>query len=102
MTKKMTIAVDVDDVLVARVGPVLAHLNSRFGTSYSIDTMQGESFNNASLLIDDRLATCREVANLLRQAILFGDYAWNRTSAELPAGLRRAINWKTVMDYLHE
>ena len=50
---------------------------------------------NAGVLIDDQLKHCQAVAAHGRNALLFGDYAWNQ-AATLPAGVVRCANWYEV------
>ena len=50
---------------------------------------------NADVLIDDQLKHCQAVAAHGRNALLFGDYAWNQ-AAVLPAGVVRCTNWYDV------
>jgi hypothetical protein len=50
---------------------------------------------NADVLIDDQLKHCQAVAAHGRNALLFGDYAWNRATT-LPAGVVRCTNWYDV------
>jgi hypothetical protein len=50
---------------------------------------------NADVLIDDQLKHCQAVAAHGRNALLFGDYAWNQ-AATLPAGVVRCTNWYEV------
>lgn len=50
---------------------------------------------NADVLIDDQLKHCQAVAAHGRNALLFGDYAWNQ-AATLPAGVVRCANWYEV------
>lgn len=50
---------------------------------------------NADVLIDDQLKHCQAVAAHGRNALLFGDYAWNQATV-LPAGVVRCTNWYDV------
>ncbi len=50
---------------------------------------------NADVLIDDQLKHCQAVAAHGRNALLFGDYAWNQATV-LPAGVVRCTNWYEV------
>ena len=50
---------------------------------------------NADVLIDDQLKHCQAVAAHGRNALLFGNYAWNQ-AATLPAGVVRCANWYEV------
>ena len=50
---------------------------------------------NADVLIDDQLKHCQAVAAHGRNALLFGNYAWNQAVA-LPAGVVRCTNWYEV------
>lgn len=51
-------------------------------------------------LIDDQLKHCLAVAASGRQALLFGDYAWNRADS-LPNGVARVANWRAVEEYFY-
>lgn len=51
----------------------------------------------ATDLIDDHLKHCLAVGNVGVNAVLFGDYAWNRTEDELPANVVRARDWQEVL-----
>ena len=50
---------------------------------------------NADVLIDDQLKHCQAVAAHGRNALRFGDHAWNQAVA-LPAGVVRCTNWYDV------
>lgn len=52
----------------------------------------------ADYLIDDQLKHCFAAASAGIEAILFGDYSWNRTE-ELPAKVTRVKNWQEVGEY---
>lgn len=52
----------------------------------------------ASYLIDDQLKHCGAAARVGIKAVLFGDYAWNRTD-DLPPGITRAHDWPEVQEY---
>lgn len=52
----------------------------------------------ASFLIDDQPKHCFAAAEVGIQAILFGDYSWNR-NAQLQNGVTRCANWEAVMAY---
>lgn len=49
----------------------------------------------ADVLIDDQLKHCLAVGEQGRQAILFGDYSWNKSDS-LPNGVARCLNWVDV------
>lgn len=49
----------------------------------------------ADYLIDDQLKHCIAVAEAGIQALLFGEYSWNRAT-ELPERVTRVHNWKDV------
>jgi len=50
---------------------------------------------DADVLIDDQLKHCLAVAETGRQALLFGDYKWNRSDF-LPYQVRRCFDWASV------
>jgi len=52
----------------------------------------------ADYLIDDQAKHCFAVAEQGRQAILFGDYVWNRDVALRP-GVARCRDWAAVKEY---
>lgn len=52
----------------------------------------------ANYLIDDNYDHCLSAAELGLQAVLFGDYGWNRRY-ETPAGVVRAGGWSEVMEF---
>ena len=52
----------------------------------------------ASYLIDDHAHHCTAVARVGVQAILFGDYPWNK-AANLPTGVTRCKDWAAVLEY---
>lgn len=52
----------------------------------------------ASFLIDDSFDHCRLAAESGVEAILFGDYGWNR-SQELPPNIIRCTDWAAVEKY---
>ncbi len=54
----------------------------------------------ADFLIDDQLKHCVAVAEAGIEAILFGDYTWNRTP-NLPDGVTRVLNWEQVGNYFN-
>ncbi len=51
----------------------------------------------ATDLIDDHLKHCLAVSEVGIRAVLFGDYAWNRSEDELPENITRARNWSEVV-----
>lgn len=53
----------------------------------------------ATHLIDDHLHHCLAVSKVGLNAILFGDYPWNRMEGELPESIVRARDWKDVLDH---
>lgn len=55
----------------------------------------------ASYLIDDDVKHCRLAAEMGIEALLFGDYSWNKTDS-LPVGVNRVKSWQEVMEYFHE
>lgn len=52
-------------------------------------------------LIDDQPKHCIAAAESGINALLFGDYAWNR-SGELPARVTRVKDWQSVVHYFNE
>lgn len=52
----------------------------------------------ASYIIDDQLKHCIAAAEAGLQALLFGDYPWNR-SASLPENVIRVSDWESVGSY---
>lgn len=50
---------------------------------------------NADVLIDDQLKHCLAVSETGRNAILFGDYTWNRVDS-LPDRVVRCHSWSEV------
>lgn len=52
----------------------------------------------ASYLIDDCFEHCELAAEAGVEALLFGDYGWNRTQ-NLPPHMTRAKNWTAVREY---
>lgn len=52
----------------------------------------------ADYFIDDQIKHCLSADAHGIQAILFGDYAWNRT-AEIPESIKRCHNWGEVARY---
>lgn len=54
----------------------------------------------ADYLIDDQVKHCVGAAENGVQALLFGDYAWNR-SAVLSAGVTRVNDWQAVGDFFN-
>ena len=53
----------------------------------------------ADIVIDDQLKHCEAAAEAGVQAILFGDYAWNKTG-NLPDGIIRCNGWTEVVESL--
>ena len=54
----------------------------------------------ASVLIDDHLKHCLAVNEAGFDSILFGDYPWNRSNGDLPAGIARADDWPETLEVL--
>lgn len=54
----------------------------------------------ASYLIDDNLEHCTLAADEGIQALLFGDYGWNRRKS-LPKGIIRVKDWPAVAEYFN-
>lgn len=52
----------------------------------------------ATHLIDDSLRNCTKAAEMGVKAMLFGDYAWNRTET-LPNGVTRFKNWDEIKNF---
>lgn len=69
-------------------------------TKESINMTKGEMAKQigADYLIDDQLKHCVAAAGAGVQALLFGDYKWNR-SDNLPVNVTRVKNWQEVLDY---
>ena len=53
----------------------------------------------ADIVIDDQLKHCEAATEAGAQAILFGDYAWNKTG-ELPGSITRCKDWSEVLEWL--
>ena len=53
----------------------------------------------ADIVIDDQLKHCEAAAEAGIQAILFGDYAWNKID-ELPNGIIRRKDWIEIVKHL--
>jgi hypothetical protein len=53
----------------------------------------------ATDLIDDHLKHCLAVSEVGVRAVLFGDYAWNRSEDELPETIVRARDWPEVLTH---
>ena len=72
------------------------------------DTLTHESINmtkaevvkiiGAKYLIDDQLKHCIGAAEIGVQALLFGDYNWNQSSA-LPKGVTRLADWPELEEF---
>lgn len=54
----------------------------------------------ASFLIDDQSKHCNAVQEAEIQAIMFGDYSWNRND-EIVEGVVRCGNWDAVLEYFN-
>jgi len=54
----------------------------------------------ARCLIEDQPWHCNEMAEAGKEAILFGDYSWNRY-AEIVPGVTRAKDWPAVLNYFY-
>lgn len=50
----------------------------------------------ADLLIDDHLGHALPVAQCGVDVLLFGNYPWNQTQAQLPPNIRRVQDWQEV------
>ncbi len=55
----------------------------------------------ADYLIDDQPKHCFAVAEAGIQALLFGDYIWNKKIKELPPRVTRVANWQKVEEYFN-
>lgn len=55
----------------------------------------------ADILIDDQLKHCQAVVETGRQALLFGDYSWNRLD-KLPSGMVRVADWAAVEQFFYD
>lgn len=55
----------------------------------------------ADYLIDDQLKHCFSAAEAGVQAIVFGDYSWNREDS-LPENVTRCLNWSDVGAYFEQ
>jgi uncharacterized HAD superfamily protein len=55
--------------------------------------------NNVSYVIDDQLKHCLAAADLGISTLLFGNYGWNQTMAELPRNVTRVHDWPAVLAY---
>jgi hypothetical protein len=53
----------------------------------------------ATVLIDDHLKHCLAVSEVGVKAVLFGEYAWNRSDDQLPDNIVRAKDWSEVLMY---
>lgn len=53
----------------------------------------------ADYMIDDQPKHCLAAAEAGIQAILFGDYSWNRDIGVLPTGVTRCKDWLAVGEY---
>ncbi len=54
---------------------------------------------NAVALVDDSLRHIRDCARAGMQGVLFGDYAWNSYSEQLPDRIVRCANWSEVAEF---
>jgi hypothetical protein len=81
------------DVHLAGLFDVLTE-HSHKGTKVELITRIG-----ADYLIDDQPKHCLAVAQAGGQAILFGDYSWNRNIGPLPKGVTRCLDWVAVKEY---
>ncbi len=71
----------------------------RWGAGYVASKADKFRHHRVDILIDDRLRHCLAAAEHGIDAILFGEYAWNRV-AQLPPGMRRAKSWPAVVELL--
>lgn len=55
----------------------------------------------ASYLIDDSLKHCTLAAQEGIEALLFGDYTWNKAET-LPRGIHRVKGWSEIMEHFNE
>lgn len=56
----------------------------------------------ADYLIDDQIKHCVGAAEVGVKAILFGDYAWSKTSKKLPKNVTRCKDWQEVLEYFND
>ena len=70
------------------------HLNPLSLTKAEMQQALGADF-----MIDDQPKHCLAAAEAGIQAILFGDYAWNRDIGELPESVTRCKDWTEVQEY---
>jgi len=53
----------------------------------------------AGYLIDDQPKHCLAAAEADIEAVLFGNYSWNRDIGRLPAGVTRCADWAAVKEF---
>ncbi len=56
----------------------------------------------ADYIVDDHPKHCFAAAEAGMQAILFGNYKWNRDIKKLPPRITRARNWQEVLEYFND
>lgn len=86
------------------------HLPDVFNTVHYIDYNGARSRTKAEvcrqigaeLLIEDNPAHALKVAQAGIPAVLFGDYAWNKTLTGLPLNISRALTWEQVLSQLRQ
>ncbi len=58
---------------------------------------------DAVLLIDDSVSHCALATKSGIDALLFGDYAWNRALPDdFPSSIKRALSWPEVVTYIRD
>lgn len=69
-------------------------------TDHSIKATKAELCKEigAKYLIDDQLKHCTAAADAGIEALLFGEYTWNKTR-QLPGGVTRVKDWNEVLEY---
>jgi uncharacterized HAD superfamily protein len=77
------------------------HFGNHFGTSGTkVSKPEMCARIGAVALVDDSLDYARQCAQAGIPVCLFGDYAWNQPSAELPGSVARATSWREVVPRL--
>ncbi|MBI3494589.1 hypothetical protein HY004_01225 [Candidatus Saccharibacteria bacterium] len=69
-------------------------------TNHSAQKGKGDLLKEigAHYLIDDQIKHCKTAAEHDIEALLFGNYSWNRAE-DLPAGVHRVSNWRGVAEF---
>lgn len=80
------------------------HFANFFGSNdyLAYHRTKGEMYRQlgANYVIDDQLKHCLSAAEIGLGAVIFGDYAWNRTDQPTP-GVVRCLNWPAVQEYFN-